>query len=294
MKKIVFACIALIVTTNAFSQLAWVEPDPTIATEKITIYVDLSKLDLSLEHNQKIVDDPGPMYIWTWKPAELGANSPNVNGTGEKPWQNSSETLKMTAVPEKGAKVWKYEMVPTEFYGVTASAVYASGISLIVKPKNGGGFGTPDIKTNDISISINPPSTDKGALYNFPTVLLENEITTIVYDNSAEKKPTMQNLDPGTVLYCYLKAIAKDSITGVVSTYEPYKLLQVLNKPQFEMTYSGANKWTMSLIVNDYFRFPPTAIPQEMEMRVLRANWASDDDTGGNFTKLPVAKFGCK
>jgi hypothetical protein len=234
------------------------------------------------------------MYIWTWKPAELPVGNPNVNGTGEKPWQNSNDALLMSPAPEKGEKVWKYEMIPTAFYGVTASQVYASGISLIVKPKNGGGYGDPDIKTNDISISVTPPTTDKGALYNFPTVLLENEITTIVYDNSAEKKPTMQNLDPGTVLYCHLKAIAKDSITGVVSIYEPYKLLQVLNKPQFEMTYSGANKWIMSLIVNDYFRFPPTSIPQEMEMRILRANWASDDDTGGNFTKLPVAKFGCK
>ncbi len=294
MKKLILSLATLFYSITAFTQVAWVEPDPTIATEKITIYVDLNKLDLSLEHNALLLANPGPMYIWTWKPYEWPVGTPKTNGLGEKPWQNSNDLLQMTPAPEKGEKVWKYEMVPTEFYEVPASQVYASGIALIVKPKNGGGYGDPDIKTNDLSIPINPPKTDKGALYSFPSVLLEDEITTIVYNNAAEQKPSMQNLPSTTKLYMHLKATAKDSATGVVTTYEPYKLLQVLNKPHLLLQYTSPNTWTYGNIIQDYFNFPPTAIPIDMEMRIVKEGWTSDDDTGGNFGKVPLVKFGCK
>lgn len=292
MKKLLFLLL-LIASLNGFAQLATIEPTPTIATEKITIYVDLSKLDLTLDHNKLLSENAGPFYIWTWKPAELPVGHPNVNGTGEKAWQNSNDALLMSPAPEKGPKVWKYEMIPTAFYGVTASQVYASGIYLLVKPKNGGGYGDPDIKSNDIVLPVEPPKTDKGALYVFPTVLLEKEITTIVYDNEAEKKPTMQNLDPGTTMYAYMKATAKDTATNVVTTYEPYRLLQVQNNPALKMTNNG-KKWSLGLIVQDYFNFPSTSVPVELEIRAIKQNWTSDDDTGGNFDKVPKVPFGCK
>ena len=186
MKKYSFLIVALLISSlHSFAQVGWIEPDPTIATEKITIYVDLARLDMTKEYHQLLVANPGPMYIWTWKPFEFPIGSPKVNGTGEKPWKNSNDLLKMTPAPDKGPKVWMYEMIPTEFYELTASQVYAAGIALLVKPKDGGGYGEPDIKTDDIIIPVNPPKTDKGALYCFPSVLLENEIASIVYDNAA-------------------------------------------------------------------------------------------------------------
>lgn len=290
MKKIYSLILILSATLASQAQVAWVEPDPTIATEEITIYVDLSKLDMSLEHNQLIAANPGPMYMWTWKPFEFAVGTPKANGEGEKPWKNSNELLKMTPAPEKGDKVWKYTMIPTEFYEVTATQVYASGIALIVKPKDGGGYGDPDIKTNDILIPIVPPKTDKGAVYPFPSVTLSNEITTIVYDNNAEKKATMQNLDDNSELYVYLKATAKDTATSVLSTYQPSTFFNVTSNPNLKLFSKGNGIWHLYMVPETFFGIPGTQKLTEIEVRVRKKNWVSDDDTSG---EIPKIKVGC-
>jgi hypothetical protein len=291
MKKLLYILMALCASVNAFAQAAWIEPTPTIATEKITIYVDLSKLDMSQETNQRLVADPGPMYIWTWKPFEFPVGSPKVNGTGEQPWKSSNELLKMTPAPDKGEKVWMYEMIPTEFYEVTATQAYAAGLSFLVKPKDGGGYGDPDIKTNDFNIPIVPPKTDKGAVYQFPKTLLADEITTIVYDNASEKKPTMQNLTSDTVLYAYLKATAKDSASGVVTVYEPSKFFAVVSNPNLLMPYAGGTQWKLSLIPRQFFGVPANLEMVDMTIWIRKRDWASDNDTSGD---KPVPEFGCK
>jgi hypothetical protein len=213
-----------------------------------------------------------------------------VNGTGEKPWKNSNDLLQMTLAPDKGPKVWMYEMVPTEFYELTATQVYASGLAFLVKPKDGGGYGDPDIKTNDLIIPITPPKTDKGAVFQFPTKIVGNEITTIVYDNLAEKKATMQNFSPSEDLYVYLKATAKDTATAVITSYQPSPFFQVPNNPKLQMKYEGNGKWKLYMIANDFFGIPPTQQLVDMEILVRRKNWVSDDDTSGD---KPKPEFGC-
>jgi hypothetical protein len=280
----IFICLGI----QTFAQLAWVEPVPTIATEKITIYVDLSKADMSNANIAALVAYEGPLYLWTWKPAELPGTNPRANGT----WANSNEALQMTKAPDKGPQVWKFEMIPTEFYGVTPAEVYSNGLAFLVKAKDGSG--SPEKKTDDITLAIEPPVTDKGSLYNFPSILLKDEITTLVYDNAVEKKPSMQNLPANTQLYIYLKATARDTVSGVIGTYEPYRLLQTLGKPNLLLRNVGSSKWTYGLIVQQFFNFPPTAVPIDLEMRVVKENWASDNDTGGNFPKLKIVEFGCE
>jgi hypothetical protein len=290
MRKLLFTICILGIAVKAMSQAAWIEPVPTLATEKITIYVDLDKLDMSLDHNKLLAADPGPMYFWTWKPFEFPTGSPKVNGLGEKPWKNSNDLLEMTPAPDKGPKVWKFEMVPTEFYEVTATQVYASGLAFLVKPKDGGGYGDPDVKSNDLTIPITPPKTDKGAVYQFPTVMLGEEITTIVYDNGAEKKATMQNLDPSAELFVYLKATAMDTATAVVSTYQPSSFFQVPNNPNLKMKFEGSGKWKFYMIPNEFFGIPGTQQLVDLEILVRKKDWLSDDDTSGD---KPKPKFGC-
>lgn len=289
MKKLGFIIGLLLAAVASHAQLAWVEPDPTIATEKITIYVDLSKLDLSLDHNQRLFDNAGPMYIWTWKPKELDAANPNVNGTGDKPWQNSNDALQMTPDPDKGAKVWKFEMTPTEFYGVSANEVYTNGLSFLVKPKNGGGYGDPDIKSNDINLPINPPKTDKGSVYMFPSAPLETQIVTLVYDNKADRKPGMQNLDAGTEIYAYLKATATDT-AGVTTVYQPTPFFQVPNNPNLKMTYVGNGQWKLYMIPRSFFGIAANQTITTVDIVVRKKNWVSDDDSASN---KPVVEFGC-
>jgi hypothetical protein len=291
MKKILFSLIAVIGSFSAaYSQLAWIEPDPTIATQTIRIYVDLSKLDMSKAHHVAIAAHAGPMYFWTWKPFEFPVGSPKVNGEGEQPWKNSNELLKMTPAPDKGEKVWYFEMVPTEFYEVTASDVYTKGISFLVKPKDGGGFGDPDIKTDDINLVVSPPKTDKGSLYNYPLTLSLDEVTTFVYDNAAEKNPTMKNMGPDEVLYIHIKATAEDTATGIITTYQPSLFLQVQNNPALLMTRTGTTQFKLMVIPRKLLNIPEGLVPIDVEIVVRRKAWGSVDDTGG---EKPKIKFGC-
>jgi hypothetical protein len=291
MKKILFSLISIVAGANAaFSQVAWIEPDPTIATDSITIYVDLSRLDMSKDYHQAIAAHPGPMYIWTWKPFEFPTGSPKVNGLPPEPWKNSNDVLKMTPAPDKGEKVWMYKMIPTEFYEVTASQVYTSGLALLVKPKDGGGFGDPDIKTDDIILKVNPPKTDKGSLYTFPLTLLDDEVTTIIYDNAAEPKPTMKNLPAGEDLFLHIKATAEDA-NGAVKTYQPSLFLQAHNNPALHMEPVGATQYKLYMIPRKFLNIPSTEKLIDIEIVVRKRNWATDADTGGEKPKL---KFGCE
>src|SRR5574343_216534 len=163
MKKIIATIFTLITANVLLAQVAWVEPKKPDVTKPIRIYCDLSKATAATADPMK-ADPTGPYYIWTWKPTEARADS-LANGTGDKPWKSSNDKLMMTKDDSKGANVWYYEMIPTEFYGVDPTVVYAQGISFLVKPKDGGGYGDPDVKTEDLSITIDAPSVDRGILY---------------------------------------------------------------------------------------------------------------------------------
>jgi hypothetical protein len=272
------------------AQTAWIEPDPTDVTQKIRIYVDLNRLDKGLEHNQLLIDNPGPFYIWTWKPFEHPTGTPKANGEGEKPWKNSNELLKMTKDDTKGEKVYYYEMTPTEFYEVSAAKVYADGISFLLKPKDGGGYGDPDVKSNDFNLTVTPPKTDKGTLYPFPSVLLGNHITTITYDNTLEKKVSMQNLADGDA-YLYLKATIKDTASGLLKTIEPSKFLMVQDNPQLEMKKSADGKFRLRMVPDRFFNVPAGHVLTEIEMIVRKKNWNSVADQIAETVKY---KCGCK
>ena len=128
MKKIVYSIIVSFFTLGAFGQAAWIEPKNPDVTKPVRIYCDLSKVTASTADAMKSNTD-GPYYIWTWKPVEARPDS-LANGTGDKPWKSSNERLVMTKDADKGANVWYFECVPTEFYGVEATVVYQNGIRL--------------------------------------------------------------------------------------------------------------------------------------------------------------------
>ncbi len=277
MKKILFAILLLVSTKFVSGQAAWIEPDPTDVTKTIRIYVDLDKLDATKEPTARLLADPGPYYMWTWSPAELPVGNPKVNGEGERPWQNSNEILKLTKDDTKGPKVYYYEMVPTEFYEVSAAVVYEKGINFLVKPKNGGGYGDPDTKSEDITIAVNPPKTDKGTLYPFPSIIKQDKLVAIIYDNAKETKATMQNLGENDVLL-YMKAYVEDTATAVVSTIEPTKFLQLQNNPKLAMKKDATGKFKIYMIPDKFFNIPAGSVLKELELTIRKRAWASGAD----------------
>lgn len=287
MKKLVYLLIAFASITITNAQNAWIEPEKPDVNQPIRIYCDISKA--SNPEADKMKSNPdGPYYIWTWKPSETRADS-LTNGTGDKPWKSSNDRLIMTKDATKGPNVWYFECIPTQFYGVTATQVYAAGISFLVKPKDGGGYGDPDVKTEDYNLIIEPPKLDRGLLYSVPEIMLQNEITSLVYENTAETKNTMQNLADGDV-YMHMIATAKDT-AGNTITIEPAKFLKVTDNPKLQMKKMADGRFKLTMIPAKFLNIPAGYQLVDIEITVRKRVYASSADQTNEKSKL---KYGCK
>ncbi len=287
MKKIIATIFTLITANALLAQVAWVEPKKPDVTKPIRIYCDISKATAATADDMK-ANPTGPYYIWTWKPSDTRADS-LANGTGDKPWKSSNDKLMMTKDDSKGANVWYYEMIPTEFYGVDATVVYAQGISFLVKPKDGGGYGDPDVKTEDLNITIDPPSVDRGILYAVPQTIFGDQITTLVYDNPNEPKTTMQNLTDGDV-YMHMVATAQDSL-GAKITIEPNKFFKVTDNPKLQMKRLTDGRFKITMIPNRFLNVPAGYTLVDIEITVRKKTYTSVADQTDKKTKL---LFGCQ
>ncbi|TAE79106.1 MAG: hypothetical protein EAY81_11680 [Bacteroidetes bacterium] len=288
MKNLVYIIVLACFTTAAYGQAAWIEPENPDVNQPVRIYCDISKATNAEAEKMKSNPD-GPFYIWTWKPSETRADSLS-NGTGDKPWKSSNENLIMKKDASKGANVWYFECIPTQFYGVTATQVYAAGISFLVKPKDGGGYGDPDIKTEDYNLVVEPPKLNRGLLYSIPSTMLADQITSLIYENTSETKSTMQNLADGDV-YMHMIATAKDSASGNTITIEPAKFLKVTDNPKLQMKKLADGRFKLTMIPNKFLNVPAGYQLVEIEITVRKKAYASSADQTNEKSKL---KYGCK
>ena len=154
--KFVFASLfALFCGASIQAQVVTTEPsDYSDPNTEVKIIVNLAQLDQTKEYVQNLIADAqadSGIYMWTWKPYEWPVGSERANGSGDRPWQNSNELLRLT---KESDLVYSLTMVPTEFYNVDAATVYELDIHFLVKPKNGGGYGDPDRKSDDLLLEI--------------------------------------------------------------------------------------------------------------------------------------------
>ena len=287
MKRIILLLITFsLLSAKVFGQASWIEPENPDVTKPIRIYVDLTKTT-----NTSCKDSTGPFYIWTWNPKEHPLGHPLVNGTGEKSWQNSNEALKMTNDATKGPLVWYYEMTPTAFYEVPAADVYKKGISLLVKTKNGGGYGAPDVKTEDLTFTIEPPKTDRGSMYATPSAMIQNEIVNLIYDNQKEINPGMQNL-VNEELYMLVTATIKDTVTGVIRTFAPSTFLNVSQNADLKLVFDGSGKYRLSFIPNKLFNITSSNdLVTQVELVVYKKLYTGPSDRSDGQPKI---KFSCQ
>jgi hypothetical protein len=251
MKKFILPLFAFLPLLGLAQNKAWITPKPTNAEDSVTIYVDISKFDNALEHTQLLLQAAAAgedLYIWTWKPAELPASSPKTNGIGDRPWQNSNEILKLT---KQDDNIYYYKMIPTEFYEVPAPTVYQNGIHFLVKPKNGGGYGDPDIKSEDLSITVVPDIIIKGITFNFPNFITNDQsITTVVYQNSIDTLPAMANLGEDNC-YLFMEATLDDGTKLRLSNFA-----QAGTIPEYKMTKRSDGNFYLIFVPRDFFNVP--------------------------------------
>ncbi len=290
MKRIItFMVMFSLITAKSFGQANWIEPENPDVTKPIRIYVDLSKTT-----NTSCKDNApnGPFYIWTWNPKEHPVGHPLVNGTGEKAWKNSNDALMMTNDASKGPFVWYFEMTPTQFYEVTAADIYKSGISLLVKPKDGGGYGDPDIKTEDLVFTIEPPKTDRGSMYALPSSMIQNEVINLIYDNTKEANDSMKNLAASEELYMWVNATIKDTATAVVRTYAPSTFFALDQNDNLRMVRDVNGNYRLSMIPNKIFNITSNKeVITQIELIVRRKVYTGPKDRSDSQPKI---KFSCQ
>jgi hypothetical protein len=246
---------ALISTSQLFAQeKVWIEPDPTDVTQLVKLYVDLALTDDQSIRESVVYQEflaaleagdeaEAPVFIWTWNPRELPASDPNANGQ----WQASNPNLQMTHEPGIGPHVFSFSMVPVNFYGVPAADVYENGISFLAKAKNGGGFGDPDIKTEDLVLTVNPVGcVDKWCLS--PSVFRANDIITVTYDNSQETAPNYQNITEEDARI-FIEVI----INGVTYSAEGFNIASpgIGTNPLYQMSQVSEGRFEYSLYLPD-------------------------------------------
>lgn len=248
MRRLIYIAIALIaLPALSFGQVTTIPAEDINPEDSLVIIVDLSLLDQSKDYVQNLLmaqADGEDMYMWTWNPYEFPAGHPKENGTGGTPWKNSNDILKMK---HEGGTVYSYRMIPTVFYEVDAATCYNNDIQFLVKPKDGGGFGGPDFKSDDLTVAIDPPVTEKKPVFGFPSALQQDDVFTLYYDNDREKKNSMQNLAADDC-YSYAECTLKSGTVIKITNF-----FTVGSEPKLMMQNYAPGKFRLPMVPQQFF-----------------------------------------
>jgi hypothetical protein len=253
MKKILASIFGVVTVLAANAQVSSVPSENINPADTVKIIVNLDDLDVTQEYVQNLIADADnglDLFIWTWKPFEHPAGDSLVNGLGGAPWKNSNPALMMT---KEANHIYSYTMVPTIWYGVDAATVYKEDIHFLVKPKDGGGYGDPDRKSGDLVLKIDPPATDREPVFQFPSLVGQDDILSVVYENWRETKPSMQNLDADSA---YIHAECK-LISGTVIKIPSNYFADPTLTPQAKMTLVDDGEFQWQIVPEMYFNLQP-------------------------------------
>ncbi|MBN1925594.1 MAG: hypothetical protein JW798_07160 [Prolixibacteraceae bacterium] len=145
--NILITALLLPLFTLAQGRIAeiWTQPAVFNADEQVTFFFDLTGTDLA-----NVAEQQG-VCVWTWYPSDPGES-----------WGNPSDASKLSHVE---GNIWKWDLVPTEFYGVSADVVDAFYGQLQTHSGNNIVFFAPD---------QNPPN--HITMYGLNTIKAEDAI----------------------------------------------------------------------------------------------------------------------
>jgi hypothetical protein len=276
MKFLMASALLLGIATQANAQAAYLDkPDEFDPAKPCKIMVNLK-----LTTNQwDIVNiaQTEDMYLWIWKPKEHPAGHPLANGTGSAAWKSSNPALKMTKESEG---VYSYTFTPTVFFETDAATVYKENFNFLVKPMDGGGYGDPDKKTEDLLIEVDPPAGPVVKIQSVPmgkgakkdTIgTTTMDVFSVIYNNNAEEKISMQK---ATELYVY--PIAYDSAGAVYKLASNAK--RVADFPKLKMKMTAPGIFQFSIIPEKLFNMPAGKKIYRIEYQIVKPNLVDTND----------------
>jgi len=205
-KVLLFLFVGILTASQAHSQAIYFLPDPTNVTEPARLYINTSLPDCQCDELSDAGPD-NPIFLWTWMPVEqrepLTIDGSTVDITNGE-WSSSNDNMMMTH-DENNPALWYYDFfeVPlSEFYGAPPADFYSTGISFLIKEKNGAPPDLPEQKSADLSIVPESPGCVLQ-FCTFPTIWFPSDYLSITYDNNQEGLFALQNLDPSQAYVFY-------------------------------------------------------------------------------------------
>lgn len=274
MKNNLLAYLLFFLPVAMMAQKAWIDPDPINPEDSVTIFIDIKKCEC-----QSLLGTTEPVYLWTWLPAgDEDRDAEFKNGQ----WTSSNLTMEMKS---EGNDVWSFKMIPTEFYNVDAATVYDKDFHFLAKSLDGtgaGGGGCDEAKTEDLSIAVDPPTSGPIKVRAFPDKLdaegsiatTQDDVFTLIYDNKAEDKVTMQNNDKP--LYVYARANLTNGNEIKIAT-----LRKVDETPELQMTDMGDGVFHFSIIPSELFKdlIPAGQKLDQLRLQIVQEGWTTADQT---------------
>jgi len=237
MKKII--CLFLIILTLPFAGFAagriaeiWTQPAVFKADEPVSWFFDVTGTDLE--------GLTTGVYMWTWFPTEPDAGN----------WANSSEFAALTYVE---GNIWRFDLTPTEYYGLGAGSITA--FYGLLKNKDGSkqtdAFAPDQVPPNDIQIY--PLATIKGtALLDFypKDFTADRPLSILVNANN-----TWSDCET-TAVQGDLANAANVHMHGGVNLWDIVVENNATNLAKTEMASLGDGIFRMDLIPSEYFALP--------------------------------------
>ena len=268
MKKIILFLCCVSIYNFIFSQAAYIQPVPTNVNSITRINVDISKPDCECPNLQDATSDD-PLYLWSWLPAEP------IVGNGS--WDSSNEELRMIQ-NKNNPNIWFIDVVITDFYGVNENTAYASGLSYLVKKKNGLDGGNNDLenKSRDFDITLIPPPCE-DRLCPHPQVMQQDDYFTIFYNISQEVNI---NFNPDSLTTSNKEILMNGDIsihirtnTSMGNTYEnsPQNLMFNLLESNFLPSYNAEERYfSYTFIPEEIFDLEPSENMSEIEVTFIK------------------------
>lgn len=245
---LLFAILLEIFPAGRIAEI-WTQPAVFKADEPVTWYFDVSGTDLDGEQNG--------IYLWSWYPSEPDAGN----------WSNPSSFAALTQVE---GNIWKIDLTPTIYYGMSADQI--SAFYGLLKNADGS-------KVTDAFAPDQEPPNDIQ-VYDLATIKGTAVLDYFPKDFSADRPLSVLINANNTWSKCNTSAVQGDLINaanihmhGGVNDWDIVVENNQANLTKTQMTHLGDGVYRIDFIPSEYFDLPDNYILESINMVFADDSW---------------------